>query len=173
MFGLFANKDRLIEKATESISSKIGMQLDQYIKFTDFLDIFIHDAYIAGFIDGEMTASIAYFVRNGLSMDDANMVSGMVLMSVFGEKALPFSQAIKAHQAARTPQFVDGADKGSRLVWYGVGAQNASSDPDYRRAIDACRHIEQQASLIPASTDHLAAIEGFEMLWLHEYMGKY
>lgn len=173
MFNIFGNKGKARAKAAEFITIRIGMQLDPYIKFIDFIQIVKDDAYVAGFISGEMTASIAYFNMNGgLPLDEGNMVSGMVLMAVFGEKALPFSQAIKAHQAARTPEFVDGSNKGDRLVWYGVGTQDVFSDPDYTKAIDACRRFERQAGLT-GRTDRLAAIEGFEVLWLHEYMGKY
>lgn len=173
MFGLFGGGKKARDKAINAISENLQLQLGGYIKFSNLVEIIKKDAYIAGYIKGKSMSFIAYFIKvEGMPAEDANMVSGMVLLNLFGEnQARIVSQAIKAHSASETPQYLDGRNRGARIVPYAVGAQDVRNDPDYTRAIATFRTMEGKVGL--ESNDHWAAVTGLEQLWFGDHLAKY
>lgn len=175
MFGLFgggAKKAR--EKAINEITENLHSQLAGYIKFGNLVDTIATDAYVAGYINGKLTSLIVSSIKSeGVAAEDANMISGMVLINLFGEENVQIvSQAIKSHSARGTPRHLEGKDKGVRIVTYALGTQDVRKDPDYTRAIAATRRMESDAHLGTQSDDHWAAVTGLEYLWFGEYLER-
>jgi len=174
MFGFGGGAKKAREKAIGEITENLRFQLAAYIKFGNLVELITTDAYVAGYINGKLTSLIVASIKSeGVASEDANMISGMVLINLFGEeKVHVVSQAIKSHSARGTPRHLEGRDKGIRIVTYALGTQDVRKDPDYARAIAATRRMEREAHSGVQSDEHLAAVIGLEHLWLGEYLGQ-
>lgn len=172
MFGLFGGRERARDKAVSSITENLRLQLGGHIKFGNLVEAIQKNAYIAGYIEGKLLSFIAYFTKaEGLSSEDANMVSGMVLLNLFGEsQSLDVSQAIKAHRTRGTPPYIDGINKGWEIVAYATQYKDIRHDPNYAKAIATFRAMERKQGLQSNSDDHWAAIAGLEQLQFGDYL---
>ena len=175
MFGLFGGGKKARDKAINVISENLQLQLGGYIKFGNLVEIIKKDSYIAGYITGKLMSFIVYFIKaEGTPAEDSNMVSGMVLLNIFGEnQARIVSQAIKSHSASETSQYLDGRNRGARIVTYAVGAQDVRNDPDHASAIAAFRKMEGKVGSGSESNDHWAAVTGLEQLWFGDHLAQY
>ncbi len=175
MFGQFGGAKNARDKAIKTITENLKLQLSGYIKFANLAEVIKNDAYIAGYISGKLMSFIAYFIKaEGMPAEDANMVSGMVLLNLFGEnQARIVSQAIKANSSSETLQYIDGRNRGARIVTYAVGAQDVRKDSDYVRAIATFRKMEGKVGSRSESNNHWAAITGLEQLWIGDRLAKY
>lgn len=163
MFGLFGKKVK--DKAVEQVSEHLNLQLAHHLRYGRLLDLIDEDPYVAGYIQGKLTSFMAYFVHaEGMAAQDANRVSGLIIMNVFGDDAASVSQAIKRHMSRQTAQFTDGSSRGARAVAYAVGAQDPREDPDYNRGLALQRANERKVGAV-AENDHWAAVVGMEQLW--------
>ncbi len=167
MLGLFGGSKKARDKAISTITDNLRIQLSGYIKFGNLVGTIQQDPYVAGYIQGKLLSFNAYFNKaEGLPAEDAEAVTGMVLLNLFGEnQAMVVSQTIKTHSGNRSSQFLDGQRKGAQVVAYAVGAQDVRLDPNYARAIATFRAIENKHGSGSKLTDHWAAISGLEQIW--------
>lgn len=172
--GLFGGGKAIRDKAIEFISSNLRMQLGPYIKFGNLVDVVAQDAYVAGYIYGKIIGFIFFFVKSeGMPESDTNMVTGMVLLKVFGEtQARAVSDAMKAFAARQFPEFVEGKRRGSLITAYAVGAQDIQRDPEYAKALASFRELERRVGDGQPSDDHWAAVTGLEGLWFGNKLEK-
>lgn len=175
MFGLFGGGKKAQDKAITAITENLRIQLGGYIKFGNLVGIVQQDPYVAGYIQGKLLSFNAYFIKaEGLPAEDAQTVTGMVLMNLFGrDQAMVVSQAIIAHGGNLSPQFQNGQRKGALVVAYAVGAQDVRRDPDYTRAIAHFRQMEKKQGSESQSNDHWAAITGLEHIWFGDRLAGY
>lgn len=173
MFGVGGRK-RVKDQAVNAITENLRSQLTVYLNAGVLITAIQDDPYVAGYIQGKILSFIAYFVRaEGLAQEDANVVSGLVLLNVFGrDPAVAVSQAIKQHIAGRSPQYQEGQRKGVAVVAYAVGAQDVTRDPEYSKAVALFRSIEHSLEGTSDSDNHGVAIAGLEQLWLAQRLER-
>lgn len=125
--------------AIRHITQSIRIQIAVYVRTGLLPGAFFEDAYAAGYIHGKLLSFVAYFQKaHGLARDDANLVTGMVLLNLFGEEsAREVSNALKAYARASSSDFQTGQNKGATVVAYALGAMDARSYPDFVDALDA------------------------------------
>jgi hypothetical protein len=175
MMGLFGGSKKARDKASSTITENLQIQLGGYIKVGILVGIIQQDPYVAGYIQGKLLYLSTYFTKaEGLPVEDAQGVTGMVLLNLFGKtQAMVVSQTLRAHSGNRSSEFLDGQRKGMQVVAYAVGTKDVRLDPDYERAIATFRAMDNRYGSGPESNDHWAAIAGLERLWFGERMESY
>lgn len=166
MFGLFNGRKKARRAAIATIAQNFQTLLGGYIRFGNLTDVIQTDAYVAGYIEGRLSIFIALSVKfEGLAIEDISEVSGFVMLYLFGKHQLPVvSQAIKAHALINSPQYLDGKEKGTRVVAYAYGVEQMKNDSDYEDAIAALRlhNLNQKVAAM-----------GFELIWFTDYMKQH
>jgi hypothetical protein len=176
--GLFSGGDGVSarDQAVEKITGIMSMLLEGHIKAKVLPEVACDgDGYIAGYIYGKILSFILYFQKvDGLPAEDTNVVTGMVLLNVFGEAdARQVSNAMRGFVNGSSQDFENGKQKGAILVAYSMQAKDARSDPDYSRALTTGRSVERRLGQSAGSNDLWAAVAGFEALWFGDRMADY
>ncbi len=175
MAGFFGGGNKVRDNAITVITEYLQLQLVVYTQYGNLVEIIRQDAYMAGCINGKLLTYISYFIHvEGMPAADANRVSGMVLLNLFGEdQAFVVSQAIKNYSARNSPQFLDGQNKGHLIINYALGAQDVQRDPNYEIAIASFRETERISGSGAKLNNKDAAAVGLEQIWFWEYLAEY
>lgn len=158
MFGQIRRK-MAQDRAVNTITENLSIQLAPYIRSGVLIGAIQNNAYIAGYIQGKILSSISYLVKtDGLATEDANLVSGLILLNLFGrDQAIRVSQLIKSHIANKSGPYEEGKRKGSTIVAYAMGAMDITRDPDYSKALNAIPRADK--------ADRYQAVAGLEEIW--------
>jgi len=171
MFG-GSKKSGVKEEVVQTLSENLNAQLAVYKNMRILLPAIQADPYIAGYIYGKIISYISYAIKfMNLPPNDANMVSGLVLINVFGETDVrDVSEQIRFNLSIEDPAFKDAELKGSTIIAYTVGAREIESDPNYDEAIKAFHEQSRGIEGAPHTDDRFAAIAGLEQLWFGSKM---
>jgi hypothetical protein len=174
MFG-FGNKNKVRDKVVAQISQNLQYQFGMYIRFGRLVEVIQSEPYVAGYLQGKLISMISYMHHvEGLPEDMFNMVSGMVLINLFGEeKVVVVSNTLKAFAKNPPGDFLRGAQRGGQCVRYLAGLDDIREDPDYAEALRHHRRSEKEVQGFidsPPSLDAFAALVGLEQFWIGDLL---
>lgn len=169
-----SKNDDIEENVIDTLTRNLEVQLNVYNNAGVLLSSMRSNPYITGYIQGKLVGYLAYSVAKlGLKPENANQVSGMVLIEVFEEDAREVSNIIKSHSSTASPEYMDGKRKGELLIAYAVGKEDVSSDPQYDEAVKAFANDAGTQELRKLPDERAAAIAGLEGIWFHSLMRQY
>lgn len=181
MFGIFGGRKAKVQKTTEFVAERMLLTLG-HLRAGPLTEILfgnlLSSPYHSGYIQGKLSSLLAYAVKSGqLPHEDANAVSGLVLMSLFDrEQAKLLSNAIKKHAGDNSSQYQAGFDKGSLVGLYMVGARDISKEPNLQEAVETARSASESynqlfpedAANMPPDDVMSLAIMGLSVMWFTE-----
>ncbi len=179
MFGLFNSRKKKLQNATMHASDLILVTISHLRDgpmSEPSMDKVIESPYHSGFIQGKMASIIHFMVQtNVIDAQDADPVSGMVLVHLLGEvKATALSEALNSHSAKKSTEWRKGFDCGVKLGRYMVGALDINKEPELQKALSRFENINNDLRQNLQTNDslelskHENAIVALLAIWFFE-----